>query len=80
MGSSTTKPLPCCTPSRLHQPTSTGASATAARSNQPYPPAATDGGLPIVTMPSSVSRGIQRHTPHAVPSTSSQVTTMKAPT
>jgi len=27
-----------------------------------------------------VSRGIHRHTPHAVPNTSSHVTTMKAPT
>ena len=34
----------------------------------------------MVTIPRIVSRGIQRHTPHIVPSTSSHVTTMKAPT
>jgi hypothetical protein len=51
----------------------------AARSNQPYPPAAPLGGLPMLTNPVG-SYGCQAQVPIHVPISSRYVTTTKAPT
>ncbi|MGH8867520.1 MAG: hypothetical protein ACRDYU_05935 [Actinomycetes bacterium] len=56
-----------------------GASSSAARSNQPYPPAAPEGGFPIGTIPVG-SYACHVQLPSAVPMISRYVTTQNAPT